>query len=248
MAAAEHDLGSSADHRPYRWRCWRARALFVAAWRRRRSLIVRSGSNRSASAARPISASSRARICVGDILPPPEYVIEPYLEANLIYNGEGKLAEHKARLTELRKDIRRAARLLAAKPVAGRNPAARSSRLRRRGGRDMARNRRRASFPPPPRRSREARGLLHAAQPALWRPPRGHRRRGDQGERLRRGDRSGGRKLRRAWRVGRSTACAALIILGLGGAFLALRRGVARPVAEVADKLAILAGRTTIRR
>ncbi len=40
---------------------------------------------------------------LGDILPPPEYAIEPYLQANLIYNGEGKLAEHKARLVALRK-------------------------------------------------------------------------------------------------------------------------------------------------
>ncbi len=42
---------------------------------------------------------------LGDILPPPEYVIEPYLEANLIYNGEGKLADHEARLASLRKDF-----------------------------------------------------------------------------------------------------------------------------------------------
>jgi len=42
---------------------------------------------------------------LGDILPPPEYVIEPYLEANLIFNGEGKLEDHKARLASLRKDF-----------------------------------------------------------------------------------------------------------------------------------------------
>ena len=42
---------------------------------------------------------------LGDILPPPEYAIEPYLEANLIYNGQGKLADHKARLASLRKDF-----------------------------------------------------------------------------------------------------------------------------------------------
>ena len=42
---------------------------------------------------------------LGDILPPPEYAIEPYLEANLIYNGQGRLADHKARLASLRKDF-----------------------------------------------------------------------------------------------------------------------------------------------
>jgi methyl-accepting chemotaxis protein len=42
---------------------------------------------------------------LGDILPPPEYVIEPYLEANLIFNGEGKLEDHKAQLASLRKDF-----------------------------------------------------------------------------------------------------------------------------------------------
>jgi methyl-accepting chemotaxis protein len=42
---------------------------------------------------------------LGDILPPPEYVIEAYLEANLLFNGEGRLEDHKARLASLHKNF-----------------------------------------------------------------------------------------------------------------------------------------------
>src|ERR1700760_4668150 len=47
---------------------------------------------------------------LGDIQPPREYLIEPYLEASLILNGEGALDSHKAKLAALRKafDERRA--------------------------------------------------------------------------------------------------------------------------------------------
>ena len=38
---------------------------------------------------------------VADILPPPEYVIEPYLEATLLVNDPGSLAARKARLAVL---------------------------------------------------------------------------------------------------------------------------------------------------
>jgi methyl-accepting chemotaxis protein len=41
---------------------------------------------------------------VADILPPPEYILESYLEATLALNDHAALAEHKARLTQLRKD------------------------------------------------------------------------------------------------------------------------------------------------
>ena len=41
---------------------------------------------------------------VADILPPPEYILESYLEATLALNDRAGLAEHKARLTQLRKD------------------------------------------------------------------------------------------------------------------------------------------------
>ncbi len=41
---------------------------------------------------------------VADILPPPEYLVEAYLEANLVYDEPARLAEHRARLTQLRKD------------------------------------------------------------------------------------------------------------------------------------------------
>jgi methyl-accepting chemotaxis protein len=40
---------------------------------------------------------------VADILPPPEYIIEPYLEATLLRNAPSTYREHAARLTELRK-------------------------------------------------------------------------------------------------------------------------------------------------
>jgi methyl-accepting chemotaxis protein len=41
---------------------------------------------------------------VADILPPPEYLIETYLEATLIMAGSGDLAAHKEALAKLRKD------------------------------------------------------------------------------------------------------------------------------------------------
>jgi methyl-accepting chemotaxis protein len=41
---------------------------------------------------------------IGDILPPPEYVIEAYLEANLASRDAGGLAQHKARLAQLHRD------------------------------------------------------------------------------------------------------------------------------------------------
>ena len=42
---------------------------------------------------------------LGDVLPPPEYVIEPYLEANLIRGGVGDLSSHKDKLAALKKDF-----------------------------------------------------------------------------------------------------------------------------------------------
>jgi methyl-accepting chemotaxis protein len=41
---------------------------------------------------------------VADILPPPEYILESYLEATLALNDRARLQEHKSRLTELRKE------------------------------------------------------------------------------------------------------------------------------------------------
>ena len=41
---------------------------------------------------------------VADILPPPEYVIEPYLEATLLLQKPAAFAEHRARLAKLEKD------------------------------------------------------------------------------------------------------------------------------------------------
>ena len=41
---------------------------------------------------------------VGDILPPPLYVVEAYLEANLARNEAGELSAHKSRLSGLHKD------------------------------------------------------------------------------------------------------------------------------------------------
>jgi methyl-accepting chemotaxis protein len=41
---------------------------------------------------------------IADILPPPEYVIEPYLEATLLLQQPGRLAEAKARLQKLHAD------------------------------------------------------------------------------------------------------------------------------------------------
>jgi len=41
---------------------------------------------------------------IADILPPPEYVIEAYLEATLALHGSAPLAEHRERLTQLRKE------------------------------------------------------------------------------------------------------------------------------------------------
>jgi methyl-accepting chemotaxis protein len=42
---------------------------------------------------------------IGDILPPPEYIIEPYLEATLAVNDPANVKTHRERLTSLRKDF-----------------------------------------------------------------------------------------------------------------------------------------------
>src|SRR6476620_919540 len=41
---------------------------------------------------------------VADILPPPEYVIESYLEATLALNNPAELAAHRDRLVQLKKE------------------------------------------------------------------------------------------------------------------------------------------------
>jgi methyl-accepting chemotaxis protein len=41
---------------------------------------------------------------VADILPPPEYVIEAYLEATLVVNNQSELEAHRGRLAQLKKD------------------------------------------------------------------------------------------------------------------------------------------------
>ena len=46
-----------------------------------------------------------AKDLLGDILPPPEYVIEAYLETNLLMNGVGERKAHEARLAELHKEF-----------------------------------------------------------------------------------------------------------------------------------------------
>src|SRR5713101_1717167 len=46
---------------------------------------------------------------VADILPPPEYVIEAYLEATLALRDPAELSMHRDRLVQLKKRIRRAA-------------------------------------------------------------------------------------------------------------------------------------------
>lgn len=49
--------------------------------------------------------NQQASDLVADILPPPEYVLEPYLEATLLVNNPGSVAARKARLAELRKQF-----------------------------------------------------------------------------------------------------------------------------------------------
>ncbi|MBA4773980.1 MAG: hypothetical protein H2054_12905 [Sphingomonas sp.] len=46
--------------------------------------------------------NQQASDLVADILPPPEYVIEPYLEATMLVNNPGSVATRKGRLSELR--------------------------------------------------------------------------------------------------------------------------------------------------
>jgi hypothetical protein len=46
---------------------------------------------------------------VADVLPPPEYVIESYLEATLALNNPAALATHRDRLGQLKKDMTSAA-------------------------------------------------------------------------------------------------------------------------------------------
>jgi len=50
------------------------------------------------------SQISLGKDLVADILPPPEYVLESYLEVTLALDNPGELAQHRARLAQLRKD------------------------------------------------------------------------------------------------------------------------------------------------
>ena len=41
---------------------------------------------------------------IADILPPPEYVIEAYLEATLVLHDPAQLSAHRDRIAQLKKD------------------------------------------------------------------------------------------------------------------------------------------------
>ena len=109
---------------------------------------------------------------LGDILPPPEYVLEAYLEINLIYDGQGKLAEHKARLKFLRENFEARRAYWRQSPLPDDIRREIVDDLRRRGRRPLARTRRRLSPRRRLRRSRQARRLVRPPQRALRRPPR----------------------------------------------------------------------------
>lgn len=46
-----------------------------------------------------------AKDVIADVLPPPLYIIEAYLEARIALDEPGKVADHKARLSVLRRDF-----------------------------------------------------------------------------------------------------------------------------------------------
>ena len=46
----------------------------------------------------------RAKDLVADVLPPPAYLIESYLEVTLAHENPSRVAEHKARLAELERE------------------------------------------------------------------------------------------------------------------------------------------------
>ena len=180
---------------------------------------------------------------LGDILPPPEYAIEPYLEANLIYNGEGKLADHKARLASLRKDfdVRRAYWRASALPADLRNEIV-----------DVAADEAVAMW-------RELDGPFLAAAAAGDRAKLGaafqritqhyarHREIIDDVVN-RSNDFVASNEKAASVQSDRATAIA-LSLIGLLAlvqivGFVSLRRGVARPVAGVAERLAVLASAT----
>ena len=181
---------------------------------------------------------------VGDILPPPEYVMEAYLEANLIYNGEGKIAEHKARLTELRKafDARRAFWRQSPLPDEIRREIVETSG----GEADAIWRELDASFLPAAAAGDHEK--LTASFTRLSQRYAAHRAVIDDVV-IKANAFVAATEAEVEAEMGMARwsiyGVYGLIILGLGGAFLALRRGLARPVAEVADKLAILVGRTT---
>src|SRR5712671_5035279 len=50
------------------------------------------------------SQISLGKDLVADILPPPEYVLESYLEVTLALDNPGELGQHRARLTQLHKE------------------------------------------------------------------------------------------------------------------------------------------------
>ncbi len=181
---------------------------------------------------------------VGDILPPPENVIEAYLEANLIYNGQGKLAEHKARLADLHREFeaRRAFWRQSPLPDDIRHEIVETSG----GEADAVWGELEAAFLPAA--AAGDRDRLAASFARLAQHYAAHRAVIDDIV-TKANAFVAATETDVAAETRRATASIygifGVIILGLGGAFVALRRGLARPVAMVAEKLAALVGRTS---
>ncbi len=180
---------------------------------------------------------------LGDILPPPENVIETYLEANLIFNRQGQLADHEARLASLRKDFNDRRAYWRASDLPGdlkREIVETSGAEADAVWRELD-----EAFLPAAAAGDQAR--LAASFERLTQRYAAHRAVIDDVV-----------SKSNAFVAATETDVAARIraslwtldglfgamILGLGAGFLALRRGIARPVAEVADELGAVADRT----
>ncbi|MDE3176504.1 MAG: cache domain-containing protein [Pseudomonadota bacterium] len=178
---------------------------------------------------------------LGDVLPPPEYAIEPFLEANLIYNGQGKLADHKARLAALRKEFDARRAYWRASPL----PADLKSEIVDRAA--EAALAMWAEIDGDFLSAATAGDPLDAAFQRVARHYVSHRAIIDDvvakaNAYVERNEKEATAQAGRAMAI--VLGLTAFIALALIAGFVSLRRGVAQPVAGVADRLAALAART----
>ena len=136
-----------------------------------------------------------AKDLLGDILPPPEYVIEAYLEANLVAGGRGDLKGARSPSGRSAQGLQRSPGVLEELGAARGHQVGVGQRFLAGGGQFLARTRVKLSASRRARRPSRARDLIWRAERHLRQAPDDHRRHRLQIERLcgRRAGRRAGR-------------------------------------------------------